>query len=364
MSQPYPDAAYWAALSYAVRGRTLARLFKNFNSGEAAWCASQSKLAALGLHKETIERIFQTRSTLHPEAVWQPMAANHIDAVLKNNDHYPVLLAEIPDAPALLFVRGTTKALKNYCVALVGTRKFSDYGKAVATKIGRDLARAGVTVVSGLARGVDGLAHEAALDVEGQTVAVIGSGLDKPSLYPREHWRLAEAMVERGGCVLSEYPPGVGPERHHFPERNRIIAGVSLAVLVVEAPEKSGALITAYQALEYNREVMAVPGRIFDANAQGTNILLSKGATLVTSAADVGAALGLEMKERKKEITTPKLSDLEQRVLMTLNVEPQLIDTIVTRAALPISTVATTVTSLELQGFIKDVGGKQYIRVE
>lgn len=356
-----PEKAYWVAASFFARGGTLRRLLNGFDSGQAMWQAPEEAFAALGLHRDTIHRIMNERSRRDPLSDLSACHQHGVAIVTIGDADYPSLLREAADAPGLLFYRGTLPRAEAVSLALVGTRRVSTYGTSVAMKFARAFARAGCVVVSGLARGVDGLAHEAAVDCGGITVAVIGSGLDRSSLYPREHWRLSEAIVEHGGAIISEYPPGIGPEQHHFPERNRIIAGLCRAVLVVEAPEKSGALLTAYQALEENREVFAVPGSIFEKNSVGVHRLIQRGAQLVTEPEEVLGALGLVVE--KTSAPSAALTSLEQTVLEAISESPRGFDALVGACSLSPSDLATTLSLLELKGLIKDLGGKRYVLV-
>jgi DNA processing protein len=355
------DLRYWVALATIARGRQLKRLVDRFASGEAAWHATRQELQAVGFEAETIERIVAARAQLDPTRALAEVERHGLSVVTWRDPAYPPLLRETYDAPALLFYRGQLPSADDQTLAVVGTRTVSPYGRAATVALVRELGRAGLTIVSGLARGVDALAHETTLDVGGRTVAVLGSGLDDASVYPREHVRLARRLVADGGAVLSEYPPGVGPERHHFPERNRIIAGLSLGTLVVEAPETSGALITAKIALDYNREVLAVPGSIFERTAVGTNELLKLGAKLVTTPADVLAALQLEAQPAAP--APAALSEDERVVVEALVGDPRHVDDLAVATALNAGLLLSTLSVLELKGVVKDVGGKRYIKL-
>ncbi|OHA47727.1 MAG: DNA protecting protein DprA [Candidatus Terrybacteria bacterium RIFCSPHIGHO2_01_FULL_48_17] len=279
--------------------------------------------------------------------------------VLKR-DGFPPLLQEIHDPPEELFVWGEIPDMP--MLAVVGTRKVSPYGKQVTPRLVQDLARAGLCIVSGLAYGIDALAHQAALDAGAKTVAVLGSGLDRASLYPREHWRLAERIVKNGGAVVSEYPEGAEPKPYHFPARNRIVAGMSRGVLVIEAPEKSGALITADLALRENRDVFCVPGSIASQNSVGPNRLIQLGAKLVMRAEDV-----LEEWEMETAISNQasgiSLSEEQQKIIEALKDAPRHVDAIVKETKLDITTCNVGLVELELQGLIKNLGGGMYARV-
>ncbi|MDA2921876.1 DNA-processing protein DprA [Patescibacteria group bacterium AH-259-L07] len=213
--------------------------------------------------------------------------------ITPQDKNYPQLLKEIPDSPHKLYVWGVLKQKEKYPLAVVGTRKVSNYGKQVTIELVKELAKQGLTIISGLALGVDGISHQAALDANGRTIAVLGSGFDH--LYPQEHAKLANDIVKSGGAIITEYPPDAKPTQKTFPARNRIIAGMSLGVLVIEAPMRSGALITARHALEQNRDVFAVPGSIYNKNSAGTNNLIKMGAKPVTSPEDILESFNLQL---------------------------------------------------------------------
>ena len=269
-------------------------------------------------------------------------------------------LREIPEAPAVLFIRGALTEADRWGIGIVGTRNVSAYGREAAETLARDLAANRLTIVSGLARGVDGAAHQAALKAGGRTVAVLGSGVDV--IYPPEHRRLAQQIAENG-AVISEYPLGTQPDAMNFPPRNRIISGLSLGVVVVEADEKSGALITTSYAAEQGRDVFAVPGGIFSRTSRGTNKLIQDGAKLVTCAADILEELNLERvaKRAEAQLALPD-DDAERSVLQTLNRDPMPIDDVIRRTNLPASVVAGALAMLELKGLARLSDGAQYTR--
>ncbi|MFH1412752.1 MAG: DNA-processing protein DprA [bacterium] len=217
------------------------------------------------------------------------------DGVIKFNDsNYPALLKQIHDPPHILYCRGILNPqLTKFTLAVVGSRKHSPYGHQVIRKLVSELSKLGITIVSGLAFGLDALAHQTALDYHGKTIAVLGSGLDDYNIYPSENLQLAHQIIANNGCLISEYAPGTGAQKYHFPMRNRIISGMSLGTLVIEAAERSGSLITARYALEQNREVMAIPGRIDSSTSKGTNNLIKMGARPVTSIDDILETLNL-----------------------------------------------------------------------
>ncbi len=284
--------------------------------------------------------------------------SNQIQKIGLSDKNYPRLLKEIYDPPKELFFLGEIRAEENLPLAIVGTRKISNYGKQVTVELGRALARASFTIISGLALGVDGLAHQAALDVGTRTIAVLGCGLD--NIYPPTHKNLAEKIVAGGGAIISEYPTGTLPLRQHFPARNRIIAGLSLGVLVIEAPETSGALITAKCALEQNREVLAVPGSVFSQNSFGTNQLIKLGARPITKVEDILEAFNLEFPEKQKREIKPANKE-EKIILDILSNEPINIDEIVKKSGLDASTINSTLVMMEISGKVKNLGGGNYI---
>lgn len=265
---------------------------------------------------------------------------------------YPALLREIPNPPETLSLLGDFRDWHKPAVAIVGTRKATSYGLQAARALGRELASAGITVVSGLALGIDAEAHRGALEGCGSTVAVLGSGINM--IYPATNRPLAEQIIKKGGAIVSEFPPDLAPERWTFPQRNRIIAGLSHVTLVVEAPEKSGALITAYLALEYNREVAALPGEITSLNSQGTNKLIKLGAAIIRSADDVLELLGLAAPYAGALLDK---SDKIENVIMQCLSSPQSKDEMLGLTQLPADTLNQKLSLLELKGAIKNNGG-------
>jgi DNA processing protein len=278
---------------------------------------------------------------------------------------FPDSLKSLPDPPAVLYVRGHLKPQDLLAVAVVGTRRPSAYGRAAAERLARELAEAGITVVSGLASGIDTAAHVTALKSGGRTVGVLGSGFAR--FYPAENKPLFEKMGGQG-AVISEFCLDSPPERWHFPARNRLIAALSLAVVVVEAGETSGALITARLAAEQGRDVFAVPGPIFSANSRGPNRLLKQGAGLAESAQDVLEAIealrSLVRKPSRKSQAAPDLSEVEERLLACLGLEPIDTDALSQRSGLPIPALSAALLGLELKGLIRSVPGNAYVRSE
>lgn len=270
---------------------------------------------------------------------------------------WPEALAQAFPPPGRLFVRGTLP--KRPGVAVVGTRKMSAYGRACVELLVPEIVRLGRPVVSGLALGIDGAAHEAALRSGGTTVAVIGSGADDASIYPRAHFGLAKRILEAGGAVISEYPPGAPGLPHHFPERNRIVAALSSAVLLIEAPKKSGAMITARLALEMGRDVWAVPGPITHPNSEGPNALIRDGATPISCVDDIAHALGATPRQERLPMPA-SLAPEEQAALDAIAAGNETADALARALGRPMTAVSGLLTSLELSGAIRAVGGGRY----
>jgi len=282
-----------------------------------------------------------------------------IQTIKKSSRNYPEILKEISDAPKQLYVRGNLPKDHNLNFAIVGTRAASDYGRTLTFKIAKELAELGFNIVSGLALGIDTQAHLGALEGKGRTTAVMGSAIDDNSIYPSENLNLVKKIISSGGAVISEYEPGTKSEIWFFPERNRIISGLSRGVLVVEAPEKSGALITARIALEQNREVFAIPGSIFSKNSIGTNNLIKSGAKMVTTVDDILEELNLtELKTEKRIGKEENLTEEEKIILKIIEKEPIHTDKICKISKMAAGQVLSIVSVLEIKGIIKNIGGK------
>lgn len=271
---------------------------------------------------------------------------------------YPKMLKKIKDPPPVLYFKGKLKA-QEQCFAVVGTRLCSAYGKQATLEITGHLAQAGLTIVSGLAPGIDTFAHQAALGKNGRTIAVVGTGVDEKSLYPKENIRLARKIIEKGGAVISEYKPGTHGSKTTFPRRNRIISGLSMGVLIVEAKQKSGALITADYAKKQNRKIFAVPGSIYSLNSKGPNDLIKKGAILVEKADDILKELKIKKLEREK-LKVDMLTEEEKIILEILAEGPLNIEKIIEETKLPAQIVTSTLAIMELEGKIKNLGSNIY----
>lgn len=338
-----------------------AQLEAHFGTLERAWAASQSELKLAGLDASTISALVAARGKLQPDDELELLHKHRVVAITWHDAGYPRQLLEIYDRPPVLFVRGALVAADEWAVAVVGTRRVSVYGRQVAEEMSRGLAANQVTVVSGLARGVDAVAHRTALEAGGRTIGVLACGLDM--VYPPEHKRLADQIAEHG-AVISDYAIGTQPRSEFFPRRNRILSGVSLGVLVVEGDMKSGALITARQALEQNREVFAVPGSIYSPNSRGTNKLIQDGEAKPTLAVeDILAELNLTMAAQQMEMTEIlPADDNEAALLKLLNAEPAHIDEVRRQSGLPIAVVTSTLAMLELKGAVRQVGRMNYVK--
>ena len=281
-----------------------------------------------------------------------------IKEITTQDENYPRSLREIKDAPEVLYSKGELKA-EEKCFAIVGARRCSDYGKQIALEIAGDLAEAGLTIVSGLAPGIDTIAHQATLERKGKTIAVLGTGIDEESIYPQSNLKLAEKILESGGALVSEYPPGTRGTQFTFPQRNRIISGLSLGVLVVEAKQKSGALITADWARKQRRLVFAIPGSIYFSNSKGCNNLIKNGAKLAESADDILKELNLQKSDFCIKKTSGETSE-ENLILNALKEGALDVDEIIKRTGLSAQRAASLLTILEIKGKIRNLGRNIY----
>ena len=340
------------------------KLLVYFKKLEKAWNSGKDDLIASAIGPALTNTFLQKRNSLNPEELFAELEKEKIGLILQNSAAYPPQLKEIPSAPAIIYVRGNPEVLKNKSLAVVGSRKFSQYGQRVAENLCRDLVQAGLTITSGLALGIDAIAHRSALDREGTTIAVLGTGIDDETIYPRENFNLAHRILENGGALITEYPPKTPSLRQNFPARNRIMAGLSLGVLVVEAALESGSLITAEHALEFNREVFAVPGQIFSPQSEGTNQLIKNGAKLVQSAKDILEELRISSAAEKNasvKIFEPR-NQTEKAVWKFLGSDPLHVDRLMKLTKLNPALLASTLAMMEIEGAVRDVGGKNYIR--
>ncbi len=354
------DARYWVGFNKVsgVGPVKVRRLLDYFGDLGAAWGASASALAAAGLDRRAVESVLATRAATDLDAELARLDRLGIQVLTWDSPDYPALLREVHDAPPVLYVLGQLLPRDAWALAVVGTRRVTAYGREVTSRLAGELGRCGVTVVSGLARGVDSVAHRAALEAGGRTIAVLGSGLDV--IYPAENRKLAQQIAAQGALV-SDYPLGTRPEASNFPARNRIISGLALGTLITEAGIGSGALITADFALEQGREVFAVPGSILSRSAGGTNSLIQQGAKLVTGVQDILEELNLTMiAEQQEAREILPANPTEASLLGVLSAEPLHIDEIARGTNLPVADVSAALTMMELKGMVRHAGGMQY----
>jgi DNA processing protein len=308
---PSPDV-YWLALRRArgVGPRTCKLLIEKFGTPEKIFQLNSEEIAAAGVPRNTARSITEFRDfeALEKELCELPNIGARL--IKWSDADYPMNLRQIADPPPFLFVRGPAQLTDSNCIAVVGARAASDIGRRMAQRLGLELAAKGFTVVSGLARGIDGEAHQGALDAHGKTLAVLGCGVDV--IYPAEHRKLAEAIIAGGGALISELPIGTQPLAENFPTRNRILSGLCLGVVIVEAAEKSGSLITARMALEQDRQVFAVPGSPLSGKTRGSNRLLKEGAKLVECVEDVIEELAPQMVGRRRVAEKTPVVSIEQ----------------------------------------------------
>jgi len=353
------EAGYWLAFSYvkgigAVRFRKLLSFFGDLSR---AWQAGSAELQAAGLSEKNVADLSAKRNTLDPLALPDQLRTKGISFFTWLDDAYPRYLKEIAQPPPVLYCKGSITAEDDLAVAIVGTRNVTAYGKQITQDTAEYLARNGVTIVSGLARGVDGLAHHSAIEAGGRTIAVLGSGVD--IIYPPEHRKLAERIQEHG-AIVSDYAPGTKPDGINFPPRNRIISGLSRGTIVIEAGEKSGALITAKFAVEQDREVFAVPGSVLSPMSRGTNDLIGEGAIPMTNPKAVLDALRIEEGSRVVNSKEPELNDIERTVLRVLGQDSLHIDDICVRMDLSVERLTVALTMMELKGLVVREQGMVY----
>ncbi|MEO0597859.1 MAG: DNA-processing protein DprA [Chloroflexota bacterium] len=353
---------YWIGLSMiphlgAVR---IQHLVSTFGTARDAWHAPDDAIKRVGLPPSAEASLLQQRLKIDLDAELEKVHAVGAHVVTWADSDYPESLRHISDPPPMLYVRGELLPTDRLALSIVGTRRATRYGLDVANRMGYWLASQDVTIVSGMAQGVDAAAHRGALDAQGRTIAVFGCGIDV--IYPREHDRLADQIAENG-ALISEFPLGTPPSGKNFPRRNRLVSGLSLGVLVAEAPKESGSLITADFALEQGREVFAVPANIFNRVGAGCNRLIQQGAKLVARASDVldelNVAYSNQVVQEQTETLAPASTN-EEKVLSILDMEPLHIDDIIRQTGLSTAEVSSTLAILELKGLAQMVGAMQY----
>ena len=340
---------------------SLRNLSRNFPDLEQAFHAGVHELIAAGIDEKTAEGFVAARADINPERARAENDAQGVSVISIDDAAYPRLLKEIPNPPLVLFSKGKLPGPEETFVAIVGTRLPTPYGRTMAYEFAHGLAQCGVGIASGLASGVDTIAHTATLEVAGRTIAVLGCGLD--TIYPPANRDLAAQIIGKGGALLSEFPVGTPPLKHHFPMRNRIIAGLARATLVVEGRATSGSLITAREALEQNRDVFAIPGEVGKPMAEGPNMLLKAGAAVAITPDDI--LMSLELRNALPlGPSRPMTNDpVQEKILGCLDKIPRSIDDVVQRSPLPAADVLAAITTLEMRKDVRDVGGGMYIRV-
>lgn len=357
-----PERAYWLAFLQVpgIGSSRLQMLVDAFGSLQRAWHVSGQELREV-ISRNLGDSVLGIREHLDIAAIYADATADGVQITCRADDDYPALLREVPAPPPILYYRGQLIETDSTAVAIVGTRRMSRYGQDMARSIAYDLAKAGVTIVSGLALGIDGIAHRAALEAGGRTLAVLGSGIDV--IYPGRHRDLAN-KISMQGAVISDYPRGTQPDRYNFPPRNRIISGLSRGVVVIEAPERSGALITVDFAAEQGRDAFAVPGPVHATASAGCLRILREGATLVRSAEDILEDLHIRPTDYESSdvAENTSLSDDERRLLSVLTSVPQHIDDIAAQLGKGISEVSGEIMMLELQGAVRNEGSGYYSR--
>ncbi len=356
------DISHWIGLSmvHDIGPVTSRKLLASFGNPENIFKADTDSLMSVkGVSRERVENIRKFSQWDEVEKYIGIMENNGIEAVPYQADCYPDVLKNIEDAPVVLYMKGKYHPDDRFAIGVVGSRKHTAYGEAVTQRIAGELSSAGFTVISGLARGIDTLSHKSALAAGGRTIAVLGSGPDV--CYPAENRGLTERIAS-SGCVMSEFLPGTMPNKENFPRRNRLISGLSLGILVVEATDNSGSLITAGYALEQNKEVFAVPGNITSRNSEGTNKLIKQGAKIVLKTDDIIEELAPVLKGyiRIKQKECAPLMGEESRLCAMLSREPRHVDLISRESGLSVNQLLNLLLSLELKGVVKQASGKRF----
>lgn len=341
------------------------KIFDYFGSFKNAWESKTSEFLKIGLDQNWIDQFTAKKISINPEKEWEKLDKENIKVILQDNAQYPSLLKEIHQPPFFLYAKGQLIKEDDNAIAVVGARQITQYGQQATYDLVLPLSQNGITIVSGLARGVDTLAHKSALDANGRTIAVLGSGIDRQSIYPSENRYLADKIIEQG-AILSEYPIGTLALPYHFPARNRIISGISKGVLVIESKEKSGTLLTAKHALEQNRDIFAIPGSIYSQYSKGTNALIKLGAKLVTCSGDIldelniASVQSLPLKNTDETIFDPK----EKIIFKSLSKEPTHIDKIIELTKLDTPDALSILALMEIKGLVRNLGGMNYINTK
>lgn len=333
-----------------------------FSSMEEAWQADFLQLRSAGIEEKIAQKLIEERKKIDPESEWEKLEKENIKIIIQNEESFPKNLLEISSAPVILYTKGELLP-EEFCIGIVGSRKISEYGKRAAEDFARELSAAGITLASGMAFGADTITHRNCLKSGTRTIAVLGSGIDEKSIYPSSNRQLAKE-IEKCGCIISEYPVGTPPLKQNFPARNRIISGISKGILVIEASQTSGSLITARFALEQNREVFAVPGNIYSKNSEGTNNLIKMGAKSACKIEDILEEFNLELNPKIKEARqiVPETPE-EELILNSLSFEEAFhIDKLSLQTQIKTAALSSILTLMEMKGMIKDIGGMRYVK--
>ncbi len=358
------NTKYWIGFNL-VKGIgpvRLEKLLNYFGDIQSAWEARSYQLQAAGLNETLLQRMIDIRNRISLDVMDQEIINQGIKVLTWDDPEYPDRLRQITQSPFVLYIKGEIDTDDIWAVAIVGTRRYSPYGQQVAENLSHTLAQNGITIISGLARGIDGIAHKAALAAGGRTIAVLGSGLDK--LYPPEHRDLAN-LISKQGALISDYPLGTPPDGSNFPPRNRLISGLSKCVIVIEAGEKSGALITATYAAEQGKEVFSVPGKITAPMSRGTNLLIKQGAHPLLDAQDVLDMLNMTLVAEQKVVRKALPGDPKEAVLyQTVGDEPLHVDEICSLVDMPIEEVTSTLALMELKGMVRKTFGMKYMAIQ
>lgn len=344
--------------------QAMRKLLAYFDNPESAWNSSFSELRSAGIGEKLANAIIRQRPTINIQKAWDSLDQSGISLITMDDEEYPILLKEIHNPPSILYKRGQYDWNSKPIITIVGSRHCTPYGERVALKFANELVSSGFCVASGLAFGIDAAAHKGALEAHGPTIAVLGNSLDDASIAPRTHLPLAQNILQHQGALLSEYPPLTNATPSTFPARNRILAGISQGTIVVESASKSGSLITARFALEFGREVFAVPGSIFSEASAGPHELIRKGAKITGSIKDILE----EIKPQIQTFSQPTKPDIslspeETKLFSCISPDPVHIDKILKTTTLETSQVQSILVLLEMKGLVKNIGGMNYIRL-
>jgi len=361
---PNEELQYWVAFNqFPYFGpKRFAKILNYFPDVKTAWSSNRSELLAAGLKENIVDKFTAEKNSVNPEKAFADVMDNKIKILTIKDQDYPLLLKEIPNPPFLIYYQGEIfEKQDNYSLAVVGTRKISPYGQQVTENLVSELTRSGLVIISGLALGVDAVAHGACVSLNGKTIAVLGSGLD--NIYPSAHTPLARRIIDSGGLIISEFPLGMPSYRSNFPHRNRIIAGLSRGTLIIEAAQNSGSLITAKLALDFNREIFAVPGPIYSDNSQGPHSLIKQGAKLITSAQDIIEELNLSNLTEKPQVRSilPETQE-EHEIMNLLTLSNRNVDELIKKTKLDAKKINSILVSMELKGMIRNIGTQTFSR--